>query len=48
MLGGNEYAWDGKGPYFESDQDFFFFETGNIPLQIKLLANSLPAHLLAA
>ena len=26
----------------------FFFETGNIPLQIKLLANSLPAHLLAA
>ena len=24
---GNEYAWGGKGPGFESDNLFFFFQT---------------------
>ena len=24
VSGGEEYAWDGKGRGFESDQDFFF------------------------
>ena len=36
-----EYALDGKGSGFESDQDLFFFFKQKIFFQIKLSANYL-------
>ena len=41
-------AWDGKGPRFESDQELFFFQTGNIQFQKKLSASYLSAYLISA
>ena len=47
-LGGNEYAWEGKGLGLESDQDLFFFQLRNILFHMKLSANYLSAYLFSA
>ena len=48
LVGGKEYAWDGKGPEFECDQDLFFFSSGKFSISKKLSAYDLFAYILLA
>ena len=46
--GSNGYAWDGKGPGFESDLDLFIFLNRNHSVAEKLSTYHLSAYVLSA